>query len=81
MDNCSYSNCALAARVGYVIHHGWAYSHLARHRHYRYRFASHQWPESGLIVTELKGAFSQKIKSKRRLMDYGRRAQVNRVAI
>ena len=57
IHTCCYSDCALALRVSYVIHHGWAYSRLARHRHYRYCFACSQRPETALIATNLKEGF------------------------
>ena len=49
MDTCSYSDCALVVRFGYVIHFQRAYPHLDCHRHCRYCFTSHQWPESDLV--------------------------------
>ena len=60
MDNCSYSDCALDIRFGFVIHYGRVYSHPVCYRHYRYSFASYQWPESDLSVTNIKGDFLKK---------------------
>ena len=55
VDNCSYSDCALAARIGFVIHHGRVYPRFARHRYYRCCSACYQRQESDLIATNFKG--------------------------
>ena len=54
IHTCSYSGCAVAVRVAYVIHLQRAYPHLACHRHCGYCFASPEWPEGTLIARNLK---------------------------
>ena len=60
MDNCSYFDCTLVIRVGFVIYYGWVYPHFARHRGDCYYFASHQRAESNLKVANAKPVYRNK---------------------
>ena len=47
---CSYFDCALVVRVGFVVHNGRVYSPPTCYCRYRYNFSTHQWPESLVSV-------------------------------